>query len=185
MHKLTVIWTRFSSEMQRPASCVDQERKARQGLDAKDIDHSHAKVFRVEAESGTKTDGAQFDELMQMIQRGEIAVLAVDDQGRFTRSDLAFSMILDLVYNGGRFISVGEGIDTDEPGWELKVKVLALHHSTSNRELARRVRRGQEGRGRSQRNRGVEGSAFAHRLSRWESVHQHQREPGDGHGRKR
>jgi len=146
MRKQTVIWTRFSSEMQRTESCADQERKAREGLTARNIDRTHAKVFRVEAVSGTKSDAAQFVALMQLINAGHVGVLAVDDQSRFSRSDQAFSIIQDLVYNGGRFISTGESIDTAEPGWELKVKVLELHHSTTIREIGRRVRRGQEGR---------------------------------------
>jgi hypothetical protein len=146
MRRSIVIWTRFSSEMQRTDSCIDQERKVRDGLTARGIDHSDAKVFRVEAVSGTKSDGAQFVELIDMIKGGKVATLAVDDQSRFSRGDHAFATITDLVYSGGRFISTGENIDTDEPGWELKVKVLELHHSTTIRELGRRVRRGQEGR---------------------------------------
>ncbi len=47
---------------------------------------------------------------------------------------------------GGRFISTGEGIDTKQEGWELCVKVMELHNSTTIRELGRRVRRGQLGR---------------------------------------
>src|SRR5262249_23928078 len=39
-----------------------------------------------------------------------------------------------------------EGIDTDQTGWELRVKVMELHNSTTIRELSRRVRRGQLGR---------------------------------------
>ena len=72
--------------------------------------------------------------------------MAVDDQARFSRADNAFSFITDLVYSGGRFISTGEGIDTSQEGWELRVKVMELHNSTTIRALGRRVRRGQLGR---------------------------------------
>jgi hypothetical protein len=70
----------------------------------------------------------------------------VDDQARLSRADNAFAFITDLVFSGGRFISTGEGIDTHQQGWELRVKVMELHNSTTIRELGRRVRRGQLGR---------------------------------------
>jgi len=103
-------------------------------------------VIHDEAESGTKTLRDEFARLAGMVERKEIGFLAVDDQARFTRADNAFSFITDLVYSGGRFISTGEGIDTTQQGWELRVKVMELHNSTSIRELGRRVRRGQLGR---------------------------------------
>ncbi len=98
------------------------------------------------AESGTKTFRPEAERLDEMSKNGEIEILAVDDQARFTRADNAYSMITDLVYREGRFISTGEGIDTDQPGWELRIKVMELHNSTTIRELGRRVRRGQRGR---------------------------------------
>ena len=81
-----------------------------------------------------------------MVDRGEVAILAVDDQARFSRADNAFAFIQDVVFHGGRFVSTGEGIDTEQEGWELRVKVMELHNSTTIRELGRRVRRGQKGR---------------------------------------
>jgi hypothetical protein len=81
-----------------------------------------------------------------MVKAGEIGILAVDDQARLSRADNVFAFITDLVYSGSRFISTGEGIDTEQPGWELRVKVMELHNSTTIRELGRRVPRGQLGR---------------------------------------
>ena len=132
--------------MQRNESCEDQEREIRKGLALKGIDAANFEVINDRAASGTKNDRVQFDQLRARIQRGEIGILAVDDQARFSRADNAFSFITDLVYSGGRFISTGEGIDTKQEGWELRVKVMELHNSTTIRELGRRVRRGQLGR---------------------------------------
>ncbi len=146
MTRENVIYTRFSSDMQRDESCEDQERDVRKGLGTKGIDASGFRVMHDRAESGTKNDRAVFDELRGMIDRKEIGILAVDDQSRLSRADNAFSFITDLVYSGGRFISTGEGIDTTQEGWELRVKVMELHNSTTIRELGRRVRRGQLGR---------------------------------------
>ena len=142
----TVILTRYSSKMQRPASCEDQERNVRRALPAKGVNPIRALVLHDRAESGTLADRPVMQELHQMIDRGRIGVLAVDDQGRFSRGDNVFQLITDLVYSGARFISTGDGVDTDEAGWELKVQMLGFHNSTTIRELGRRVRRGQEGR---------------------------------------
>ena len=146
MRRKDVVYTRFSTEMQRSESCEDQEREVRQGLALKGIDAADFEVIDDLAASGTKNNRLQFDQLRDRIQRGEINILAVDDQARFSRADNAFSFITDLAYAGGRFISTGEGIDTKQEGWELRVKVMELHNSTTIRELGRRVRRGQLGR---------------------------------------
>jgi site-specific DNA recombinase len=144
--QMDVIYARYSSDMQRDASCEDQEREVRQGLTRKDIDPRDALVINDRAESGTKNNRAEFERLRAMIRRGEVRILAVDDQSRLSRADNVFDFIKDLVYSGGRFISTGENIDTDEEGWELRVKVMELHNSTTIRELGRRVHRGQKGR---------------------------------------
>jgi DNA invertase Pin-like site-specific DNA recombinase len=110
------------------------------------IDHRLAVVIYDEAESGTKTFRSEFERLEQMVRNGEIRLLAVDDQSRLTRANNAFAFITDVVFSGGRWLSTGEGIDTIQPGWELRVKVMELHNSTTILELGRRVRRGQAGR---------------------------------------
>ena len=145
MRKL-VCYTRFSSDMQNPKSCEDQEFDARKGLDRLGVDHRHAVIIYDRAESGTKVYRDEFQRLVEMRDRGEIGTLVVDDQARLTRAGNAFQFIQDLVYMGGRFISTGEGIDTNQTGWELRVKVMELHNSTTILETGRRVRRGQEGR---------------------------------------
>ena len=141
-----VIYTRFSSDLQSAKSCEDQEREVREALTRMGIDHSKAIVIHDEAQSGTKVFRDGFAQLSEMMERGQIGILAVDDQSRLSRADNSFAFITDLVYSGGRFISTGEGIDTEQTGWELRVKVMELHNSTTIRELGRRVRRGQLGR---------------------------------------
>jgi len=39
MARKTVIYTRYSSDMQSPKSCEDQEREVREALDRLEIDH--------------------------------------------------------------------------------------------------------------------------------------------------
>src|SRR5262249_27233274 len=110
------------------------------------IDHRLALVINDQAESGTKTFRSEFERLVEMLNKGQIGILAVDDQSRLTRADNAYTFITDVVYARGRFVSIGEGLDTDQQGWELRVKVMELHNSATIRELSRRVRRGLVGR---------------------------------------
>jgi DNA invertase Pin-like site-specific DNA recombinase len=146
MARRIVIYTRFSTDMQRSESCDDQEREVRQALLRTGINASDAIVLKDRAESGTKLDRDEFARLIRMIQAGEVAILAVDDQSRLSRADNAASFITDLVYADGRFISTGENIDTDQEGWHLRVKIMEVHNSYAIRELGRRVYRGQKGR---------------------------------------
>lgn len=146
MAKHLVIYTRYSSDMQREDSCEDQEREVRQGLARLGIDPHEASVIKDKAESGTKSNRSGFGQLSAMIKRGEVGVLAVDDQSRLSRADNACAFITDLVFSGGRFISTGEGIDTAQEGWELRVKIMEVHNGATIRDLGRRVLRGQKGR---------------------------------------
>jgi site-specific DNA recombinase len=141
-----VIFASYSTDMQNPKSCADQARDVREGLARKGIDATNVLMIHEDAESGTRNDRVGFGQIVEMVARREVFLLAVDDQSRFSRADNVCSFITDLVYVGGRFISTGEGIDTEEVGWELRVKVMELHNSTTIRELGRRVHRGQLGR---------------------------------------
>jgi site-specific DNA recombinase len=141
-----IIYTRYSSDMQSPKSCADQERDIRATLTRMNIYHRRAEVIHDEAESGTKTFRTEFDRLDQRVKSGESIFLGVDDQSRITRANNALSFITDIVFAGGRFLSTGENICTTQQGWELRVKVMELHNSTTIAELGRRVRRGQKGR---------------------------------------
>ena len=146
--KKVVIYCRYSSDMQRADSCADQEREVRAALARLGVAPAGGEVVVIndEAESGTKTARDGFQQLSEMVKRGEVAVLAVDDQSRLTRADNAYAFVQDVVFAGGRFVSTGEGIDTAAGGWELKVQVLQLHHGQTVRDLQHRVRRGQQGR---------------------------------------
>jgi DNA invertase Pin-like site-specific DNA recombinase len=103
--KMNVMYSRYSTEMQRTDSCDDQERNIRRDLPRFDISGEDFLAIRDEAESGTRSSRDGFRQLQAMINRGEVAVLAVDDQSRLSRADNAFAFIQDLVFTGGRFIS--------------------------------------------------------------------------------
>jgi site-specific DNA recombinase len=141
-----VIYCRYSSELQNPKSLDDQEREVKEGLKSFGVDVSNAIVISDAAISGTTTGREGFEQVCEMIRSGKPIILAVDDQSRFSRLNNAFALVTDLVFAGGRFISTGEHIDTNSPGWKLRVRVMELHHSTCSDETGHRVRRGQHGR---------------------------------------
>lgn len=140
------IFTRISTLLQNPKSPEDQERQVREGLEHKGIDHKNAIVISEMGQSGTKDDRDGFQHIQQRVERGDNFILAVDDQSRFSRGSNVKNLITDLVYNGGRFISTGEAIDTAIDGWEMMVQFKEIHHSESSKDTARRVHRGQKGR---------------------------------------
>lgn len=140
------IFTRISTLLQNPKSPEDQARQVREGLEHKGIDHKKAIVISEMGKSGTKDDRDGFRLIEERIKRGDKFILAVDDQSRFSRGSNVKNLITDLVYNGGRFISTGEGIDTEVEGWEMTVQFKEIHHSESSKDTGRRVHRGQKGR---------------------------------------
>jgi len=144
--KSVVIYTRYSTDMQREESCEDQARMVRGSLTKMGIDHGSAVVIEDKAIPGSRDDRLGFQEVLAMSGRGEIAILAVDEQSRFSRGGNAYSLIQDLVYGGGRFISTSEGIDTTQNGWKLRIKVGEINNEQSTDLTAHRVRRGMEGR---------------------------------------
>src|SRR5271170_4103786 len=106
--KEDVIYCRFSSELQRDESNADQERRCRDGLDRLAIPHEHIRVIRDAAVSGTSEKRSGFAEILDLMNTGRLGILVVSEQSRFSRGDKVKALIRDIVYNGGRFISVSE-----------------------------------------------------------------------------
>lgn len=144
--KTDVIYARYSSELQRSESIQDQVRRCRDGLDRMGIDHDHFEVVGDEAVSGTLESRPGLDRVKALIRAGRLGRLVVTEQSRLTRGDNAKALIKDVVYQGGRFISISENIDTDKKGWATLVGINEIHHSRSNEDTAERVRGGQVGR---------------------------------------
>jgi hypothetical protein len=132
--------------MQSTQSCEDQERQVRLGLNKLGIDDGGAVVVHDRAQSGTDAHRDKFVELQNMVAAGQVAILAVDDQSRLTRAGNALEFVQDLVFAKGRFISTSENIDTEQKGWQIRVKVTELKNSMIIDGLPDLVRRGQTGR---------------------------------------
>ena len=140
-----LIYTRYSSDLQSDTSNADQEREVRLLFRRKGIDDTDAFVIHDRAESATTNDRPGFNQVEELVQQGLVSVVGVDDQARASRNDEVIGVVKDLVFRGTRFIS-GDGVDTDEKGWETKVRLLGIHNAISTEEKARLVRRGMKGR---------------------------------------
>ncbi len=141
-----VIYARYSTDMQNPRSCQDQEREVRRALDRLGIDHSHAVVLFDEAVSGTDPQREKFLQLQEMVDRKEAVFLVVDDQARLTRAGNALEFLQRVFFHGGRFLSTSENLDSAQKGWQLRVKVVELKNSLVIDGLGDYVRRGQSAR---------------------------------------
>ncbi|MGB7160775.1 MAG: recombinase family protein [Tepidisphaeraceae bacterium] len=140
-----VIYTRYSDpHLQRQESLEAQELKVRQQLDYLGIDHGQALLLREGGQRGDLEARGEYDRLLTMIAARRVKLLAVDQQSRFSRGYNVRGLITDLVYGGGRFIAVGDGIDTDRPGWQDLVGLKEIHNQMEIRDTGWRVRRSQE-----------------------------------------
>jgi hypothetical protein len=142
--RVVVIYTRYTDPKQREESHEAQERKVRHHLGFINVDHANAVVLRDSAQRGDLEDRACYEQLLGMIRRGEVAVLAVDQQSRFSRGFNVRAMVQDLVFVGGRFVTAAEGIDTERPGWQDLVGIKEIHNQMEIRDTGWRVRRSQE-----------------------------------------
>jgi DNA invertase Pin-like site-specific DNA recombinase len=144
--RVDVIYARFSSELQRVESNQDQARRCREHLDRMGIGHAQFRLITDEALSGTPERRPGLDQVKQLVCAGRLGILIVTELSRLSRGDNVKGFLQDIVYQGGRFVSVTEGIDTATKGWKLLTGVSEIHHSQSNEDTAARVRGGQEGR---------------------------------------
>lgn len=139
-------YTRISSNMQREESCEDQERNIRAYCEQKGIDTSRLEFMRDVAESGTKADRTAFSELREMIARGEVEMLIVDDLSRLTRSTDLPGLKQDIEYHGGALIAVSDHIDSRDANSDLSIHVKGMMNANTIRQIGHQVRRGQRGR---------------------------------------
>ncbi len=94
-----ILYTRYSSSMQREESCEDQEREIRKHLDGLGIDHRNAIVLADKAKSGTKKSRPGYRKIEQMIKNGEKFLLVVLDLSRLSRTSGVRDLLTDLRFN--------------------------------------------------------------------------------------
>ena len=141
-----LIYTRYSSSRQDPLSCPQQERKARQGLQAKGIDDSNAIVINDAEAKGKRADRTGYQRVWKLIQHGGVSVLAVDQLSRLTRGHKTVAFLEDCCYHDTRVIAIGDHIDTNDANWQISSSVRQIVNAIERKDIAHRVRRTQEAR---------------------------------------
>ncbi len=53
-----------------------------------------------------------FQQLKKMVYAKRLGIVVVTEQSRLSRGDNTISLIKDIIFHGGRFISITENIDT-------------------------------------------------------------------------
>jgi len=146
-HDVGASYSRYSSDHQDSKSIVDQQRECRNRAAKEPLEIVSELEFHDEAVSGTKPSRDGFDRMMEAAKQRAFSVLFLYDIGRLAReSVISMPTLKLLVYvHKVRVISVTEGLDTAQEGWEVLATILCLHHERYLFYLAKNVFRGQEG----------------------------------------
>lgn len=143
-----MIYTRYSGTKQRDDSCEAQESKVREYLKAMNLG-GPIEVIHDRAWQGEDQQRPGYQQLIALIRNKTAFTLVVDQQSRLSRGWYTGSFVQDLVFAGGRFISL-DGVDTAREGWQESVAVKQLVSQMELRNGAHRIRRSQEHYARSE-----------------------------------
>jgi site-specific DNA recombinase len=113
--KRTALYGRFSSDLQRPSSIVDQRRRCQAYADAHDLEVvAH---YADEAEKGWNRERKQYQAMLAAAKRGEFEVLLVDELSRLFRdAGEQHNTLQRLRILGVQVIAVAEGWDSYAKG---------------------------------------------------------------------
>lgn len=141
-------YARYSSAMQNVCSNEDQLRRCREKAQSMGWEIDPQLEFQDAAISGTVEIRAGLERLRAAAADGQFNTLFVFTINRFGRdTGIVIPLLNELTEDlGVRVISVAEGLDSTQPGWELPMLVTSYMGAQQLRELAAHVRRGHEGR---------------------------------------
>jgi site-specific DNA recombinase len=139
-------YARFSSDLQSIDSLDQQQRACREAAERHGPTIDDSLLFTDEAVSGTKLVREGLEKMVRAAAEGLFRTLYMYSLSRLAReTSIAVPLVKMLVHRYGvRVVSVAEGIDTAQPGWEMAVQMLSLVHEQFIRDLSASVRRGHE-----------------------------------------
>jgi site-specific DNA recombinase len=143
--KRTALYGRFSSDLQRPSSIVDQRRRCQAYADAHDLEVvAH---YADEAEKGWNRERKQYQAMLAAAKRGEFEVLLVDELSRLFRdAGEQHNTLQRLRILGVQVIAVAEGWDSYAKGAKLTAGIKGLMNEQALEVIATETHRGLEGR---------------------------------------
>jgi site-specific DNA recombinase len=141
------IYSRYSSDLQRPASIEDQARRCRAAIEQRGWAVTHTLEDRETV--GTVTRRPGYQALLELARTGQIDVIVVDELSRLTRDpeELA-SLRKHLRFWEVGLVALGDGLDTiASPASAAPIMLVrALVNEQELEQNAHRSRRGLEGR---------------------------------------
>jgi len=150
MQKRAAIYTRFSCDMQRPASLEDQERNCRKYAEEKGLLVLEDFVRCDSAKSGRKLVGREgLNSLMDDAQSKvrPFDVLIVDESSRLARNVEDILRIVKILKHFGiKIVFVGQKLDSEDPSFPLLLNFYGMLDEQNSERMRYRVLRGQEGR---------------------------------------
>ncbi len=141
-------YARYSSDQQREASIVDQQRNTARYAESKGWKILPEFVFSDAAMSGAGTDRPGLQALLRAALKKprSFDVILVDDTSRISRNLGDIVRIREqLSFAGLRLIAVSQGIDSADEQADVMLTVHGLVDSLYIKELAKKTHRGLEG----------------------------------------
>ena len=140
-------YSRFSSENQSESSITDQQRSCREQAGMMGMGIPKELAFADYAISGTKLDRDGLNQMLRAAAAGEFQVIFFYSLSRLGRETaITVPMLKKLVCEYGiRVISISEGVDSDQPNWEMYSTITNVINEQFIRQLKSDVMRGLEG----------------------------------------
>lgn len=150
--KRVAIYTRYSSDMQRPATLEDQERNCREYAGGQGWVVLDDYVCSDAAKTGrTLRHRQKLDYLLTASKEKQrpFDVLIVDEGSRLTRKLKDALTIADILqFYGVRLVIVNRKLDSDDPNFQNMITLIGMVDEQNSELMRHRVRRGQVGRAR-------------------------------------
>jgi site-specific DNA recombinase len=140
------IYSRYSSENQRPESIDDQVSACRRLAKERGLTISEDHIYADQAQSGARSDRPGLAALLAAAPAHDFDVVLVDDLSRLARDNhLVLSIIAELHFEGIRVISVADGLDSTDEESTLAIQVRGIFNELQLRDLKKKTLRGQLG----------------------------------------
>ena len=138
-------YSRYSSDLQHEVSIESQQRDCNDRATRDGQPVAPQLQFKDEAISGTKLERDGLNELLDAAEAGRFNRLYFFSLSRLARESVIGMSLLKRLVNVFkiRVISVSEGFDSAQPGWEVLAQVLFMQHERYIKELSANSFRGQ------------------------------------------
>ena len=163
----TVIYARYSLNLQRPTSIDDQVRRCRELAASHGLAVDDSNIYSDIELSGTDKHTEKrvgYQRMLADWDSGKFDTLIADEWSRVCRDGVEQALLMRRVEETGVRILAADGPDTAQPGWQLTLGLKGLISQQEIRDIQHRVKRSMLG----QLERGfmIAAAPFGYRLSR-------------------